>query len=187
MVPVESPNPMEGVLAQLLERRMVLVAGRLDTQAMTDAAAQLMLLDATGDEPIELRLLSEDGDLDPALALADTIDLLGVPLTVIATGVVGGVALAPYCAADRRLAHPRARFVFRDPQLCVDGRVESFANAVAGFQQQLGDFHSRLAAACGQPVARVAEDMVAGLVLTAEQALDYGLVQELATSQRKRD
>lgn len=187
MVPVESPSPVKGVLAQLLERRMVLVSGRLDIQAMTDAAAQLMLLDATGDEPIELRLLSEDGDLHPALALADTIDLLGVPLTVIATGVVGGVALAPYGAADRRLAHPRARFVFRDPQLCVDGRVESFANAVAGFQQQLGDFHTRLAAACGQPVTRVAEDMAAGLVLTADQALDYGLVQAVATSERKRE
>lgn len=179
VVPLDRPGLLDDVSTRLLKHRVVLVAGTLDSRTMTDAAAQLMLLDATGDDPIELRLMCPGGDLDAALALADTIDLLGVEVRACAAGVVGGAALAPLVAGTTRVAHPHATFVLRDPNLCVSGRAEDVALTVAQHRQQLGALHSRLATACAQPPERIAQDMRTGVVLSAEEAIHYGLVGDI--------
>lgn len=176
VVPVDRRGLLHDVATRLLKHRVVLVAGTLDSRTMTDAAAQLMLLDATGDDPIELRLMCPSGDLDAALALADAIDLLGVDVRACAAGVVGGPALAPFVAGTTRVAHPHATFILRHPDLSASGRAEDVALTVSRHRRQLDAFHSRLASACGQPPERIAEDMRTGLVLSAEEARHYGLV-----------
>lgn len=179
VVPLDRPGPLDDVSTRLLQRRVVLVAGTLDSRTMANAAAQLMLLDATGDDPIELRLMCPGGDLDAALALADTIDLLGVELRACAAGVVGGPAVAPLVAGTTRVAHPHATFVLRDPDLCAGGRAEDVALAVAQHRRQVDALHIRLATACGRRPERIAEDMRTGLVLSAPEAVHYGLVGEI--------
>jgi len=65
---------------RLLDQRVVSLAGPLDAEAANRAAASLALLDASGDDPVELRLCDVDADLDIALTLIDTVDLMGVPV-----------------------------------------------------------------------------------------------------------
>src|ERR687888_1051864 len=95
---------------RLLQRRIVLLSGELDHDAATRAAAQLMLLDsdaASDDgEPVDLHVRSVEGDLDAAITLAETIDLMRVPVRALATGWTGTPAIAVFAAADRRRAHP---------------------------------------------------------------------------------
>lgn len=85
VVPRVLSDPPGDVFAHLLQRRMVFVTGTLDQSRMSHAAAQLMFLDASGDDPIELRLMCPDADLDAAVALADTVEALGVELRACAT------------------------------------------------------------------------------------------------------
>jgi ATP-dependent protease ClpP protease subunit len=58
---------------KLFERRMVLVTGRLDDALASQAAAQIMTLDATGDEPIDLVVDSAEGTLEAAFVLIEVI------------------------------------------------------------------------------------------------------------------
>ena len=165
---------------RLLERRIVLVTGHLDDGVAGLAAAQLMLLDASGDEPVELRLSCPDGDLDASVALADTVDLVGVTVRAVCSGRVGGPALAPLAAADRRVSHPHCLFVLRDPAVKLEGRADDVATFAASHRQQLDGLHARLAEATGQPREHVETDMRTGKTLTAEAAVQYGLVEEIA-------
>jgi ATP-dependent Clp protease protease subunit len=182
MVPVGGePVPCEDVFGRLLERRVVMITGHLDQDVATRAAAQLMLLDATGDAPIDVHWSCPDGELDAALALADTIDLLGVTVRARARGQLGGPAVLPFASADRRLAHPHAVFVLRDRRLRLEGRADDVNAMIAAHQHQLDALHARLAAAAGQTPDRIAGDLRAGTVLGAEEALAYGLVHELIT------
>src|SRR5262249_2854916 len=64
------------VQEQLFERRIVLVTGRLDDEAAEKAAAALLTLDASGNQPIALHLDSPDGELGSAFVLIDTADTL---------------------------------------------------------------------------------------------------------------
>lgn len=183
-IAVTAAAPHEDVFDRLLERRIVLVSGRLDAEAATSATARLMLLDATGDEPVDLRLSCPDGDLDACIALADTVDLVGVTVRALCTGKVGGPALAPLAAADRRLAHPHCVFLLKDPAVQLQGRADELAASAASYQHQLDGLHTRLAEATGQPVERVEADMQTGRMLSAEDAVSYGLVEEIARASR---
>ncbi len=182
MVPFPDLPRHEDVFDKLLERRIVLISGRLDQAVGTRAAAQLMLLDASGDDPIDIDLSCPDGDLDAAIALADTIDLVGVPVRIRCRGRVGGPAVAPLTTADHRSAHPHTVFVLKDPRLHVEGRARDLTALVAAHRQQLEGLHLRLAQLTGHPRDRIEADMQTGKALTAAEARDYGLIQDVTAA-----
>ena len=171
--------------SQLLHRRIVLLTGRLDDAAAYDVVAALLLLDEDDHRPIRLRLSVDDADLEPASLVADTVDMLASPVHAVALGAVGGPALAILAAAASRTAHPQALLVLRDPQHGVAigaGDVDAGRAAGLADQQQrlIARLHERIAAVTGRAVEQVAADMHAGRVLTAPEAIAYGLVQAVA-------
>jgi ATP-dependent Clp protease protease subunit len=162
---------------RLLDHRTVLLHGRLDSDRADRAAAALMSLDAAGDEPVTIRLAVEDAELTAALALADTVDLMGVPVHVTCAGMVGGPALAVLAAADRRTAAPHARFRLADPTARLDGRASDVSRDAEAFRSQVRTVHEWVAQATGRTVDAVAEDFRARRYLSAAEAAGYGLVE----------
>jgi ATP-dependent Clp protease protease subunit len=164
-------------LAQrLLDQRVVALAGELDPATANRAVAELALLDASGDDPVSLRLSGVSTDLDTALALVDALDLMGAPVHATCLGMLDGPAVALLAVADHRAAGPHAILQLREPRspVGIPGReVESLAAERA---RQLRRLQERLAEACRRPVDEIAADMRAGRVLTAEEAQGYGLI-----------
>lgn len=161
---------------RLLDRRMLALAGELDAEAVNRAVASLALLDASGDDPIALRLSGVTADLDTVLTLVDALDLVGAPVHATALGVLTGPAVALVAVAGRRTAGAHATFQLSEPRSPrgLSGReVEALAAERA---RQLRRLQERLAEACGRPMDDVAADMRAGRVLSAEEARAYGLV-----------
>jgi ATP-dependent Clp protease protease subunit len=176
----------EDLQGRLLERRIVLAGGVLDDAAANELAARLMFLDGTGDEPIELRYSCHDGELGAAIALADTVELLGVELRATATGAVGGPAVLPFAVATRRIAHPYTTFVLRGPAREVRGSVADVLAEAAHHARLVDDMHRRLADATGRSTESIDADFAARRLLTAQEARDYGLVDEVAIPGRGR-
>jgi len=164
---------------RLLEQRRVLVSGRLDLAASTEAAARLMLLDGTCDDPIELVLSCPDGDLVAAMALADTVELVGVELRTLAAGSVGGPAVLPFAVGTRRVAQPHATFRLVEPRLEVQGTATDVIAETARHRDVVADLCRRLAAATGRPADTIAADLRGRRGLTAQEAMAYGLVDEI--------
>jgi ATP-dependent Clp protease, protease subunit len=161
---------------RLLDQRVVAVAGELDDETVNRTVAALALLDATGDEPVHLRLSGVSADLDTALPLLDALDLMGAPVHATALGTLTGPAVALLAVADHRVAGSHAVLHLREP---TNGRglhgreVEAWA---AEHARQLRRLQERLAEACGRPVEEIAADMAAGRLLSAQEAQEYGLV-----------
>ena len=164
---------------KLLERRIVMLGGHLDHPAATRAAAEVMLLDADGEDPIQLHISCPDGDLDAAVMLAETVDLLQAPVHAVAGGLLGGPVIAVYASAGRRLAHRHSAFHLREPSAQMEGNAEQLAGRIAQHQHQIDYLHRHVAERCGQGAQTVADDMATGRLLTAAAAIDYGLVHEL--------
>jgi ATP-dependent Clp protease, protease subunit len=161
---------------RLLDQRVIALAGELDDDTVNRTVAALALLDANGDDPVRLRLSGVSADLDTALPIVDALDLMSVPVHATALGTLTGPAVALLAVADHRVAGPHAVLQLREPRSGrgLHGReLESWA---AEHARQLARLSERLASACGRPVAEVAADMSAGLLLTAQEARDYGLV-----------
>ena len=167
---------------KLFERRIVLVTGRLDNDLAAEAAAAVMTLDATGDEPIELHLDSPDGTLESAFVLIDTLDLLHATLRAHCCGQVGGPAIGVAAAADHRSASPHTRFRLFQPTAHFSGTPDEIASHSRQQQKLLWRLHARLAQLTSRPAEEIAEDMRRGRYLDAREALDYGLIDEISTT-----
>jgi ATP-dependent Clp protease protease subunit len=167
---------------KLFERRIVLVTGRLDADLAAEAAAAVMTLDATGDEPIELHLDSPDGTLESAFVLIDTFDLLHATLRAHCLGQVGGPAIGVAAAAHQRSASPHTHFRLFQPTAEFSGTPDQIASHSRQQQELLWRLHARLAQLTGRPAEEIAEDMRRGRYLDAREALDYGLIDEISTT-----
>jgi len=171
----------EWLQAQMFERRVVLLSGRLDDLLATAVATQLMTLDGSGDEGIQLHLNSAEGTLTAALTLMDTISALGVPVEAICTGRAKGPALGVLAVASRRLAAPHSSLRLHDPGLATEGTGDALSQALEQHRLQVDRFIEVVAGATRQPAERVEVDLSSGRHFDAQEALDYRLVDALWT------
>jgi ATP-dependent Clp protease, protease subunit len=171
---------------RLLDRRVVTLSGKLDSAAANRAAASFALLDASGDDPIELRLCDVDADLDVAFTVLDALDLVGVPLHVTCLGELRGAAVAILAVADHRAAGPHATVHLREPRTYLGGPADNVATHAEDYRRRLRQLQERIAGACHRTVDAVALDMAAGRILTAEQARGYGLIDRISVGRNPR-
>lgn len=175
-----TPDSGEWLRRQLFDRRVLLVSGVLDEATATEVAASVMTLDALGDDPIRLNIDSPEGAVGAALALMDVIDLCGVPVHGTGLGLVAGPAVGVLAVCARRTLSPHARLRLVEPRANARGSATELQALAQSHLDQWTAFCRRLSAATGQAAARVREDAAAGRFFSAEEALAYGLVDEVA-------
>jgi len=174
---------LSDVLARrLLDQRVVLLHGPLDEPTATRVSAELMTLDADGDDAVTLRIDCGEAALAPALTLMDVVELLGVPVRALCLGQVGGGAVGIVAVCAHRSALPSTRFSFVEPTTQFESHVRNVEQWAAMRADERSRFCSRVAAAVGKSPASVEEDLARGRFLGAAEALEYGLLDEVARS-----
>lgn len=163
----------------LREHRVVRVWGPLDDASVSRAAAELMALDATGDDPVQLFVASPGGPLHLGLSLADTIDLLGVPVRASCLGRVEGAAVLVAAVASVRQAAPHAQFHLCMPEVTASGNAGQLTSWAEQYRAEFERFSLRMAQACGRHLEHIEADLAQGRWLDARSAIEYGLVDEL--------
>jgi ATP-dependent Clp protease, protease subunit len=180
-----SPTPggglPEALARRLFEQRVVLLHGPLDDLSVARVSAELMTLDAEGDESVTLRVDSGEGSLALALTLMDVVELLGVPVHALCLGQVGAGAVGVVAVCTRRIAMPSTRFALCEP---ATEHSPVHVRNVAQWSELRTDerdrFCTRVAAAAGRAVEQVRKDVVGGKFLDAPGAVAYGLVDEVS-------
>jgi len=171
----------EALGRRLFEQRVVLLHGPLDDLSVTRASAELMTLDADGDDPVTLRVDCGEGGLALALTLMDVVELMGVPVRALCLGQVGEGAVGVVAICARRAALPNTRFALREPASGAPSpvHVRNVAQWAALRADERDRFCDRVAAAAGRPFDEVRDDLVRGRYLGAGDAVSYGLIDEV--------
>jgi ATP-dependent Clp protease protease subunit len=165
------------VFKRLLERRIVLASGCLDGEAATAACAQLLTLDAEGDQPIRLELQGLDAELPAALTVMGVLDTVRVPVLGYVAGRLGGPALGVLAACGHRRAYPNAVFALAEPRMNLGGTVTEVTAQEEQARSMAETLYVRLAEVTGRPVDEIRRDARRGRFLTAADAVAYGLVE----------
>jgi ATP-dependent Clp protease, protease subunit len=165
---------------RLLNQRIVMASGWLDGEAATRLCAQLLTLDAEGEGPIRLELHSLDADLPAALTVMGVLDTLRVPVTAYAGGRTSGPGLGVLASVSHRQAYPNAFFAMSEPKVSFDGPVTAVAVHEEQVRAMLAELYARLAEVTGHEVDEIRDDARQGRLLTAEQAIDYRLIEGFA-------
>jgi ATP-dependent Clp protease protease subunit len=173
------PRAFERDIAnRLLEKRVVTVSGRLDDATANHVAGQLILL-GDSQQPIALHLSCNESELAASLALADTVDLATAPVHAVVRGTLRGPAVAVLCAATRRAAHRNALFVLSLPDQSGEGTATELTGLAAQHAHQVAQLRRRIAQGTSRSEDDVAADLESGRLLSAQEAKDYGLVEEV--------
>ncbi len=180
--PAAAPGPsLPGWLEErLFDQRIVMVRGPLTSQSASGTAAALLTLDAAGPDPVQLHVASSNGDLNAAHAVIDVIDAMTAPVHAVVTSEAGGAVLAILAAAQKRSAYRHARFRLAEPRAAgVMGTADEVAAAAGQHLRELEEVILRLVEVTGQTRSRIEDDLSAGRSLSAEEARDYGLIDEI--------
>jgi ATP-dependent Clp protease protease subunit len=174
----------DDVLGRLFERRLVMATGSLEGTLVDSVAAQLLTLDAEGDEPIEVVIDCPDADLDAAFTLLDVCESLAAPLSFMVSGRLAGAGVVLLTTAHRRRGRPHAILQLAEPRLeATPSGPGSLARLVEEHRRRVGVLIDRIAERTSRPAPLVADEMARGVYLTSEQAVTYGLLDEVAHRQ----
>ena len=175
------PEPLSDVVARrLLAQRVVLLHGPLHDVSVTRVSAELMTLDAEGDDAVTLRVDCGEAALAPSLTLMDVIELMGVPVRALCLGQVGAGAVGVVAVCSHRSALPSTRFSLCEPATRLEAHVRNVTQWAELRAAERERFCDRVGAATGQPPASVLGDLERGRFLGAEEALEYGILDEVA-------
>jgi ATP-dependent Clp protease protease subunit len=169
---------------KLLKARKIFLWGAVDDSSAKDIVERLMYLDM--DEPgsgIALYMNTPGGGVTSGMAIYDTIKLIASPVTVIVMGMAASMGSILLCAAEkgRRLLYPGARVMIHQP--LISGQI--YAPAVdldiqaQEMERTREEMNIILAQASGQPIEKVRLDTDRDFFLNAEEAIGYGLADEI--------
>lgn len=173
------PPRQRDLADRLLDERIIVVSGDLDDQLANRTISQLLVLGRSRN-PIELHLTCERSQLAAALTLADAIDVVRSPVRAVVRGVLRGPAIAVLCACERRVAHHNALFILSLPSTGISaGSAQEVVHLSQQLELQEEQLRNRIAAVTGRTDEQVAHDLGNGRFLTAIEAKEYGLVEEI--------
>jgi ATP-dependent Clp protease, protease subunit len=168
------------VAADLFDRRTLLLTGALDDLTAGTLAAQLMALDAAGDEPITLQVNGGGGTLTATATVMDTIDLLGVPVHATCLGRAEGPALFVLTVCHERSAGPSSRLRLDEPATETTGPAGQLADWAAMVKGQLDHVLDRVTAASRLDRPDLDEAVRRGRSFSPDEALAAGLIDRIA-------
>lgn len=178
-LPVERPDaPLD---QNAFDSRTVLVFGPISDVSAAEAARRLIALDTASDDPITVWVSSPGGHVESGDTLHDLVRFVRSPITMIGTGWVGSAAAHLFLAAkpERRLCLPNTRFLIHQPSGGVGGQgtdIAIQAEQIRRIKQRIAKVISR---ETGNPLDAVLRDIERDYWLSAEEAIDYGLVSRM--------
>ena len=192
MVPsvIEQTNRGErayDLYSKLLKENIIFLGTPIDDTIANLVCAQLLHLESENpDRDINLYINSPGGDINALFAIYDTMSYIKPDITTICFGQAASAAavLLAAGAPGKRLALPHARILIHQPYAGAQGQVSDLQIASAEIQRMKRSLEEILA---GQNVDKISTDTDRDFVMTAQEAKDYGIIDEVIDTRNAVD
>src|SRR3954468_7812927 len=158
--------------------RTVLMFGEISDKSAADVIRRLGALDTDSDMPIDMLVSSPGGHLESGDAIHDILRFISAPVNMIGTGWVGSAATHLYLAVprERRFCLPNTRFLIHQPSGGAGGQATDIAIHAQEIIKARERIARPIARETGRPLDSVLLDIERDRWLSAEEAVEYGLV-----------
>ncbi len=168
----------------LLKTRSILISGEIDKKMAEKVVSQLLMLEAENDDPIKVFIDSPGGDVDSAYAIFDMIRFVKPKVTMIAMGLAASAGALVLLAGDKenRFGFPNSHYLIHQPLSGIRGvatEIEIHAKEIEKTRQKI---NALIAKETGKSLAQVEKDTDRDYWMSAEEALDYGLISKIISN-----
>ena len=175
------------IYSRLLKDRIVFLGTPIDDAVGNLIMAQLLHLESEDpDKDINLYINSPGGDITALFAIYDTMQYVKPDVSTIVMGQAASAAAVLLLAGTKgkRYALPHSRVLLHQPHGGAQGQavdIEIQAKEITRYRKLL---EALIAQHTGQPLEKVAKDTDRDYILTAEEAVEYGIVDEVFSSRK---
>ena len=172
------------IYSRLLKDRIIFLGGHIDDNVANAVIAKMLCLEAEDpDKDIHLYINSPGGVVTAGMAIYDTMQYIKPDVSTICVGSAAsmGAVLLTAGAKGKRFALPHARVMIHQPLGGVQGQaseIEIHAREILRMREELNGI---LAARSGQDIEVVARDTDRDNFMSAQDAVEYGLIDEVLT------
>ena len=176
------------IYSRLLKEHIIFIGTPIDDHVANLATAQMLFLQAEDPEKdIQLYINSPGGVITAGLAIYDTMQFVKPDVVTTCVGQAASIAavLLAGGAPKKRFALPNSRILIHQPWLSgLGGQATDIDIHAREILRTRAVINKLLAHHSGQPVERLEKDVDRDFIMTAEQAKDYGLIDEIIFKQR---
>lgn len=176
------------IYSRLLEDRIIFLTGEIDDNTANIVVAQLIYLEGKNpDKDISLYINSPGGSVSAGLAIYDTINYIKCDVSTICIGLAAsmGAFLLSSGTKGKRYALPNSEIMIHQPLGGAQGQASDIqiqANQIQKIKHKINDILSKQT---GKPFEQIEKDTDRDFYMTAEQAKEYGIVDDIFYTRKK--
>lgn len=183
----KSEKPTDVVIQKkFLDDRKVFLWGEVNDKSAKDITEKLIFLELKDPgKPITFYINTPGGSITAGMAIYDTMQLVKSPISVVVTGLAASMGSILLSGAKKgfRFLYPHARVLIHQP--LIMGQIEASAVDIHIQAQEMeksrAELNQILANASGQTIEKITHDTDRDFYLNAEEAIAYGLADEIIT------
>ena len=175
------------ITKQLYANRTIVLSEGVDSDTARRVISQLLAFDATDPtKDIIMILNSPGGSVTSGFAIYDTMRFIRPNIKVVVSGLAASIATVILLGAkkENRISMPNAQLLIHQPLIpvAVQGQasdLEITAKEIVKTREKLAKMYNE---ETGQPVARIQKDIERDYWMSAQEALEYGLISRIVTT-----
>ncbi|QDO95950.1 ATP-dependent Clp protease proteolytic subunit [Ferrovibrio terrae] len=172
---------------RLFKARTILIFGGIDQKLAKEVSARLLALQSASDDPVTIYINSQGGHVESGDTIYDMIKFVKPDVRVVGTGWVASAGALIFSAAkkENRFSLPNTRFLLHQPSGGAGGTASDVAiqaKEIIRMRKRLNEIFAR---ETGQPIERIEKDTDRDYWMSAEQAVEYGLVGKVVQNARE--
>ncbi|WP_375178402.1 ATP-dependent Clp protease proteolytic subunit [Enterococcus rotai] len=166
---------------KMIGTRTIIISGEINEQMAKEVCTQLLLLESINDEPINLFISSNGGHVDSGYLIFDMINFIKPKVNIIGSGWVVSAGALIYLSSEkeRRYCLPNTRFMIHEPSGGTQGQSSDMEITAKEIIRTREKINQLIAKETGKDIEQVKNDTARDYWLSAEEALDYGIVNKI--------
>lgn len=175
------------IYSRLLKDRIIFIGTPIDDYVANIVVAQMIFLEGEDpDRDINLYIQSPGGVVSAGLAIYDTMQFVKCPVSTLCMGLAAsmGAVLLTAGATGKRYCLPNAQVMIHQPLGGAQGQASDIEIATREMLKTRDRLNGILSKHTGQPVDRIVKDTDRNNWMTAQEAKEYGLVDEIIEKRR---
>ncbi len=176
------------IYSRLLRDHIIFIGTPIDDNVANLVTAQLLFLEAEEPEKdISLYIHSPGGSITAGMAIYDTMQFVRPDVVTICVGQAASIAALLLCAGapKKRFALPNSRVLIHQPWMSgLSGQATDIDIHAKEILRMRSVLNTLMASHTGQPLEKIEKDVERDFIMTAPQAKDYGLIDEIVARNR---
>lgn len=167
------------IYSRLLQDRIIILNGEIDDHLSSLIISQLLYLDSVSHSEISIYISSPGGSITAGMAIFDTMNYLKSNVNTICVGMAASMAAFLLASGKKRFALPHSEIMIHQPLGGFNGQVTDIdihTKRLLRIKQQMNEI---LASLTNQPLDKIMIDTERDNFMTANQALEYHLIDEI--------